>query len=409
MWYIKAEKHYKVKLTNGTGAHSPASQHISVNSVTRQSVSKELPVIAVTNARSLLPLINNLMEDSIENSIDVTIVCEVWEKEIQPKLNSTLENFLHMKGLQYIICGARKNKQRGGGVAIVINAKKFTAKKLDIFIPGTLEVVWSIVRPKKVTQQNTFKEIIIAGFYSPPGKGKNSALQDHISTTANSLLSKYPKAGLIIGGDRNSMNISPVIIALPRTLQIVTKHTHNDKTLDIILTNLHQYYAVPVILPPVKPDEPMKHNNSDHKYAMAVPLNIAASKNTREYNTRTVRPTPETGRKAFGAWMLSEKWESVDKATNPTDMVKELRNVINQKVDKYFPVKIYKVSSQDLPYITDELKKLDRHRCLEIQLPTTLSKLLILSCSTKTFQNQSRQLCLLLILVKGSTGWTIKL
>ena len=158
MWYLKAEKYYKVKLTDGTGAHSPASQHISVNSVTRQSISKELPVIAVTNARSLLPHVNNLMEDIIENSIDVTLVCEVWETEVQPKLNSTLEYFLHMKGLQFISCGARKNKQRGGGVAIVINAKKFTAKKLDIFIPGTLEVVWSIVRPNKVSQHSTFKE-----------------------------------------------------------------------------------------------------------------------------------------------------------------------------------------------------------------------------------------------------------
>ena len=42
----------------------------------------------MTNARSLLPHVNNLMEDIIENSIDVTIVCEVWETEVQPKLNS---------------------------------------------------------------------------------------------------------------------------------------------------------------------------------------------------------------------------------------------------------------------------------------------------------------------------------
>ena len=68
----------------------------------------------------------------------------------------------------------------------------------------------------------------------------------------------------------------------PRTYQIVTKNTHNDKILDTILTNFHQYYAVPVILPPVKPDNQMKHKS--------------------------------------------------------------------------------KVSSQDLPYMTDELKKLNRHK-----------------------------------------------
>ena len=169
-----------------------------------------------------------------------------------------------MKGLQYISCGARKNKQRGGGVAVIVNIQKFTVKKLDIYIPGSLEVVWTIIRPKKVTQQYTFKEVIVAGFYSPPGKGKNTALQEHLTTAANSLLSKYPKAGLIIGGDKNGMDISPVIVALPRTLQIVTKHTHNDKILDIMLTNLYQFYAVPVILPPMKADNPVKHKSSDH-------------------------------------------------------------------------------------------------------------------------------------------------
>ena len=70
----------------------------------------ELPLIAVTTARSLLPHVNNLMEDIIENSIDVTLVCEVWEKEAQPKLYSTLEYFPQIKGLQFLSCGARKNK-----------------------------------------------------------------------------------------------------------------------------------------------------------------------------------------------------------------------------------------------------------------------------------------------------------
>ena len=89
------------------------------------------------------------MEDISENNIDLTLVCEVWEKEVQPKLNSTLEYFFQMKGLQYISCGARKNKQRGGGVAVVVNIQKFTVKKLDIYIPGSLEVVWTINWPKK--------------------------------------------------------------------------------------------------------------------------------------------------------------------------------------------------------------------------------------------------------------------
>ena len=39
-----------------------------------------------------------------------------------------------------------------------------------------------------------------------------------------------------------------------------------------------------------------------------------------------------------------------------------MRIPINEKVNEYFPVKIYKISNQDLPYITQELKKLERHK-----------------------------------------------
>ena len=51
MWHLKEQEYFKFKLAKGTGALSPASQNSIVNSVTRQSISKELPVIAVTNAR----------------------------------------------------------------------------------------------------------------------------------------------------------------------------------------------------------------------------------------------------------------------------------------------------------------------------------------------------------------------
>ena len=58
--------------------------------------------------------------------------------------------------------------------------------------------MWSLVGSKIATKEDTFREILIAGFYSPPGKGKNNAILDHLTTTANSLLTKYPKAGLIV-------------------------------------------------------------------------------------------------------------------------------------------------------------------------------------------------------------------
>ena len=99
------------------------------------------------------------------------------------------------------------------------------------------------MRPKKTTAK--IKEFIVAAFYSPPNSKKNSKLLDHLISTVHYLLSKYPNAGVILGGDKNNLNLSPLLSGIPKLKQIVTKPTHKSKILDVILTNMHALYSVP--------------------------------------------------------------------------------------------------------------------------------------------------------------------
>ena len=124
-------------------------------------------------------------------------------------------------------------KDWSGGAANVVPVEKFNLEKIDILIPHNLEIVWGMLRPKSVTTSG-IKEIIVVSFYSPPKSPKKSQLLDHILTTIHVLLTKYPNAGIIIGADKNDLNISSLISGIPRTQQIVTKATHKDKILDIL-------------------------------------------------------------------------------------------------------------------------------------------------------------------------------
>ena len=85
---------------------------------------------------------------------------------------------------------------------------KYSLDKIEISNPDRLEVVWGLMRPKR--QPAKIREIIVAAFYSPPNSRKNPLLLDHLISTTQSLLSKYPDAGLVIGGDKNNLNLSPV-------------------------------------------------------------------------------------------------------------------------------------------------------------------------------------------------------
>jgi hypothetical protein len=171
---------------------------ITVRRDNRLVIGESLPIISVSNLRSLTPKLNNFKIDMIEREIGVALLSEVWEKATCKKQQHEVEKMLQMDGLKYI--STPRTTKRGGGAAIVVNLERFSLEKNQLIIPHNLEVVWGLMRPKKTTSK--VKEIIVAAFYSPPKSKKNSKLLDHLMSTTHFLLSKYPNAGLVIGGDK---------------------------------------------------------------------------------------------------------------------------------------------------------------------------------------------------------------
>lgn len=323
----------------------------------RLEKSSGLPTIAVSNLRSLIPKIRNFARDIKEREISLALLTEVWEKKQKKKHIFEIDKLLYMEGLKYISTTRPSNK-RGGGAAIVADLSKFSLEKLDVTIPHNLEIVWGMLRPKSETKSG-IREIIAVSFYSPPRSPKKNKLLDHILTTVHLLLSKYPNAGLVIGADKNDLNIASLITGIPRIKQLVTKVTYKNKILDIILTNLHLFYQIPVIIPPVKPDNPTRGVPSDHSIPVASPL-TSAYQNTREYKVSYVRPLPESGIVEFEQWMNSLEWQPMLETSSPSDQVEILENTFETKMQTIFPLKKVKISSDDKPFITAELKKLDR-------------------------------------------------
>ena len=87
-------------------------------------------------------------------------------------------------------------------------------------------------------KEGFLKEFIVCSFYSPPGNGKNSKLVDHIVGTIQELCTKYPNSGIFICGDKNGMDIKPILNSGLKLKQIVDKPTRKGKILDVIITNI---------------------------------------------------------------------------------------------------------------------------------------------------------------------------
>ena len=320
------------------------------------SEGNNLPVISVSNLRSIMPKINHFKEDMLERDITLSLLSEVWEQSQNKKHKFEIEKLCQMDGLKYIST-PRVSTKRGGGAAIVVNLKKYSLDRIQVNIPHNLEVVWGLVKPKS-QNWTQIKQIIVCAFYSPPNSKKNTKLLDHMISTTHNLLTKYPQAGIVMGGDKNKLNIGPLINAIPRLRQIVTKFTYQHKILDVILTNLHQFYCVTVVVPPVLPDQPGHGVPSDHSVPVAYPQTDKSTK-LNEYKTVKARPLPDSGIRKFGQWICSEQWDGIENKS-PNDQAKYLQEILTEKVEKIFPQKTFKISMKDKPFMTKELKQLDR-------------------------------------------------
>ena len=176
------------------------------------------------------------------------------------------------------------------------------------------------------------------------------------------LLTKYPKAGYLCAGDRNKMDTQAIEDALPKCKQIVTKYTYKKRKIhDVMLTNMSHLFALPFIAPAVQVDFPGKGVPSDHDMAVAVPLaGAGAGAVTREYTVRTSRPMPDSAIRQFGQWITGEDWAEVKSVASTSQQGLVLKKILQDQIDQTFPKKQVKISNTDKPWITSEIKKLDR-------------------------------------------------
>ena len=319
-----------------------------------------LPTVATYNCCSLFPKIESLKTDLLERNIDCGFLSEVWEQTHNSEHQFEIEKMLEMSGLQYISTARPPNKKgvSYGGAAIVVNLKKFTCEKLKISIPNNLEVVWGLLKPKDQTA--IFKKIVVCSFYSPPNKNKNTKMADHLVSTLQMLSAKYPDCGVILGADKNYMDIRPLLSCGLRLRQLVDQCTRQDAILDIIvMNNLSRYYKSPVIAPPLQPDDPTKAKPSDHSVPVCVPHTDRYKPARRNYRTIKYRPMPESSVHKFGEWIVQESWECL-KGSNgggltATEQAVVFEQLVNEKLNQFCPEKVMRLGSQDKMFITAEL------------------------------------------------------
>ena len=287
---------------------------------------------------------------------------ESWERE-----SESLDKIIQLEDYQ-IISNVHQRLGRGGRPALIINTLKYHVDNLtntSISIPWGIEITWAMLTPKQATSKSIVQKIAVASIYSKPNSKKKTLLLDHIAEVYHLLNSKYQK-GLyfILAGDTNELKLEPILNLSPNLKQMVCSPTrlNPDQILDPIITNLSKYYQTPVCLPPLDNDPDKNGSPSDHLMPFMKPVDSLENNPSRQTRYVTYRPLPNSGIEKMGQWIVTETWKTVTEAKSAHEKANALQQLMMEKLNLYLPQKTAKFTSDDQPWVTPEIKSIDRKK-----------------------------------------------
>ena len=302
------------------------------------------------------------MDEILENEMHLGLHSEIWEDKENNTHANLIEEALEIHGIKYI--STPRPNRRGGGAAItLISDSQFVLTKLNIDVLDgdySLEVCWGLLKPKNPTGH--IKSIIVCAFYSPPKSRKKSALINHISINYFILKSQHPDSAFICGGDKNDLNLQLLLDIDPSFRQIVTKPTYNQSVLEVIVTDIGQYYLEPIIRPAVQPDNPASASPSDHSIAFAKANTSSDIPVERTFRSHTIRPLPDEAISGFASWVQHEPWTFVYDGLDVSDMVDRLNFLLQHNLDTHCPTKTVRTSNLDGKVTSVAVKQASRRK-----------------------------------------------
>ena len=195
--------------------------------------------------------------------------------------------------------------------------------------------------------EGRFSCIVLRIIYHPPNND-NSAILDYLWQSLSSIESRFPNSGLLIVGDFNRLNTKRLQNSFDLK-QIVKFPTRGDKILDLVLTNLREYYRFPIQRPP--------HGLSDH---MSVEVQPQLPDSRSTIKTRDLKPS---NRLAIRTYLQEvDAYTLVGNVHGCAEKVSIFQSIIQHGLDSVLPLRSKAIHSRDPPWINSGLKDLIRRR-----------------------------------------------
>ena len=100
-------------------------------------------------------------------------------------------------------------------------------------------------------------------------------------------------------------------------------------------------------------------NPSDHLIIVLKPISQWDAQKPKQ-KVITFRPLPESGMLLYKQWLQTEMWQELYQLDTAHQKAEILHTTLVQKLDLFLPMKTIKIRHDDCPWVTSEIKQLDR-------------------------------------------------
>ena len=217
-----------------------------------------------TNARSLCPKIDSLIDCFQELSVDIAIITETWLKDGQD-LEQNLSDLEHGAGLSLIPLNREPNPATGvahGGVAVVYRKKVGSFKKIDFPNPHGYEVL-----PVVGSIRGSSRKLVVIAAYLPPNYTvpRGAGCLEHIENVLVHVKQRFKDPFIALGGDFNQWSGEDAIAEYPDMREVLVGPTRGDRAIDRLFTNMSRSLITSGTVPPLEAEQSL----SDHRVAYA--------------------------------------------------------------------------------------------------------------------------------------------
>ena len=312
-----------------------------------------------TNARSLCPKIDSLLDCIEEMEATVAVVTETWLSDGQ-HLEDDKQDLLLGAGVSMICRNRNRNERTGlthGGVAVMFREEACSFKEIKFDNHDNYEVL-----AVAGSIQGQKRKVLILACYIPPNYTSDRATGclEYIYGLVIELKRRYKDPYLIVTGDFNQWNIGRALEDFIDVKESVAGPTRGSRTIDRTFTNFTNIKEAGV-LAPLQTDGRDGHiRRSDHSVCFLTAT--LERRDSYKWLSYSYRYNSKEAAAKFGEWLVAKDWTRVLAAETSVDKAAIYQEEIQLAIDSIFPLRTIRRRNIDPPWINSAVKRLIRRR-----------------------------------------------